>query len=127
VRATAQLQKRRVTSRSQCFSETLGRFALTFREKGREDTQEMSCSSSSTSTAYCHQEGSQSLMQNEEAAIRKLVDTWLAASQTGDLATVLSLMADDVIFMVPGKQPFWKKRIRGKVMKNERCEDGVNQ
>ena len=48
-------------------------------------------------------------MQNEEAAIRKLVDTWLAASQTGDLTTVLSLMSDDVIFMVPGKKPFGKQ------------------
>jgi uncharacterized protein (TIGR02246 family) len=48
-------------------------------------------------------------MQNEEAAIRKLVDTWLAASQAGDLTTVLSLMSDDVIFMVPGKKPFGKQ------------------
>jgi uncharacterized protein (TIGR02246 family) len=48
-------------------------------------------------------------MQNEEAAIRRLVDTWLAASQAGDLTTVLSLMSDDVIFMVPGKKPFGKQ------------------
>jgi uncharacterized protein (TIGR02246 family) len=47
-------------------------------------------------------------MQNDEQAIRKLVDIWLAASQTGDLATVLTLMADDVIFMVAGKEPFGK-------------------
>jgi uncharacterized protein (TIGR02246 family) len=37
-----------------------------------------------------------------------LVDTWLAASQAGDLSKVLSLMSDDVIFMVPGKEPFGK-------------------
>jgi uncharacterized protein (TIGR02246 family) len=48
-------------------------------------------------------------MQTDEEAIRTLVDTWLAASQAGDLATVLSLMADDVIFMVPGKEPFGKR------------------
>ena len=48
-------------------------------------------------------------MQNDEAAIRKLVDTWLTASQAGDLATVLTLMADDIIFMVPGKEPFGKE------------------
>jgi uncharacterized protein (TIGR02246 family) len=48
-------------------------------------------------------------MQKDEAEIRKLVDTWLAASQTGDLATVLRLMADDVIFMVPGREPFGKQ------------------
>jgi len=48
-------------------------------------------------------------MQNDEQAIRKLVDTWLEASKTGDLSTVLSLMDDDVIFMVPGKEPFGKE------------------
>ena len=47
--------------------------------------------------------------QNDEQAIRELVDKWLAASKTGDLETVLSLMADDVIFMVPGKEPFGKE------------------
>lgn len=47
--------------------------------------------------------------QDDEQAIRQLVDNWLAASKTGDLATVLSLMADDVIFMVPGKEPFGKQ------------------
>lgn len=45
---------------------------------------------------------------NDERAIRELVDKWLAASTNGDLATVLSLMSDDVIFMVPGKEPFGK-------------------
>ena len=47
-------------------------------------------------------------MQDDEQAIRGLVDTWLAASKRADLATLLSLMADDVIFMVPGKEPFGK-------------------
>jgi uncharacterized protein (TIGR02246 family) len=45
---------------------------------------------------------------DDEQAIRDLVDTWLVASKTGDLPTQLSLMADDVIFMVPGKEPFGK-------------------
>ena len=47
--------------------------------------------------------------QNDEQAIQQLVETWLEASKTGDLATVLSLMSDDVIFMVPGKEPFGKE------------------
>src|SRR3984893_2162053 len=47
--------------------------------------------------------------QNDEHAIRQLVAKWLAASKTGDLATVLSLMSDDVIFMVPGHEPFGKE------------------
>ena len=48
-------------------------------------------------------------VQNEEQAIRDLVDTWLAASEKGDLPTMLNLLADDVIFMVPGKEPFGKE------------------
>ncbi|MGH6839608.1 MAG: SgcJ/EcaC family oxidoreductase [Methylocella sp.] len=48
-------------------------------------------------------------MTDDERAIRELVQTWLAASQDGDLQTVLSLMTDDVIFMVPGQKPFGKE------------------
>jgi uncharacterized protein (TIGR02246 family) len=47
-------------------------------------------------------------MQNDENAIRNLVATWLDATGKGELATVLQLMADDVIFMVPGREPFGK-------------------
>ena len=63
-------------------------------------------------------------MQKDEQAIRDLVDQWLAASKTGDLATVLSLMADDVIFMVPGKEPFGKEAFTAssKDMKNVHIE-----
>jgi uncharacterized protein (TIGR02246 family) len=32
----------------------------------------------------------------------------MRASQAGDTVTVLSLMTDDVVFMVPGEQPFGK-------------------
>jgi uncharacterized protein (TIGR02246 family) len=46
---------------------------------------------------------------NDEQAIRELIDKWMAASLAGDLATVLSLMADDVVFMVPGRAPFGKQ------------------
>ena len=48
-------------------------------------------------------------MTTDEQAIRNLVETWLAASKAGDTAKVLSLMSDDVIFMVPGKEPFGKE------------------
>ena len=48
-------------------------------------------------------------MNKDEREIRDLVETWLAASKTGDLATVLSLMADDVVFMVPGQESFGKE------------------
>ena len=48
-------------------------------------------------------------MQSDEEAIRQLVQSWMAATKAGDLSKVLSLMADDVIFMVPGRQPFGKE------------------
>ena len=47
-------------------------------------------------------------MSDDERAIRDLVASWMSASRRGDTATVLSLMADDVIFMVPGRAPFGK-------------------
>ncbi len=63
-------------------------------------------------------------MTEDERAIRELVDTWLAASKAGDLATVLSLMTDDVIFMVPGREPFGKEAFAAasEGMKNLRIE-----
>ena len=42
-------------------------------------------------------------MQNDEQEIRQLVSTWMTASRAGDIETVLSLMADDVVFLVPGQ------------------------
>jgi uncharacterized protein (TIGR02246 family) len=47
-------------------------------------------------------------MTDDERAITALIDTWMAASKAGDLETVLSLMADDVVFMAPGREPFGK-------------------
>jgi uncharacterized protein (TIGR02246 family) len=49
------------------------------------------------------------VMSNDEDAIRELVATWMAASQAGDTDTVLSLMADDVIFLTPGRPPMGGK------------------
>ncbi|BCH15648.1 MULTISPECIES: SgcJ/EcaC family oxidoreductase [unclassified Mesorhizobium] len=48
-------------------------------------------------------------MTDDQRAIRKLVETWMDASKRGDTATVLSLMTDDAIFMVPGREPFDKE------------------
>ena len=46
---------------------------------------------------------------NDEQAIRELVDTWLEASKKQDLTTLLNLLDDDVLFIVPGKEPFGKE------------------
>jgi uncharacterized protein (TIGR02246 family) len=48
-------------------------------------------------------------MTDDERAIRDLVATWMEASQAGDVETVLGLMTDDVVFMVPGREPFGKE------------------
>jgi uncharacterized protein (TIGR02246 family) len=48
----------------------------------------------------------------DESAIRELVDTWMAASRAGDIAAVLDLMTDDVLFMTPGREPFGKEQFR---------------
>jgi len=48
-------------------------------------------------------------MTNDEQAIREMVETWLRASCSGDTATVLSLMTKDVVFMVPGREPFGRE------------------
>jgi uncharacterized protein (TIGR02246 family) len=44
-------------------------------------------------------------MQDDEQAIRQLVATWLSASKAGDTEKVLSLMAEDVVFLVTGQPP----------------------
>lgn len=47
-------------------------------------------------------------MQTDEAQIRQLVAAWMAATKAGDVDTVLELMADDVVFLVPGRPPMRK-------------------
>ena len=63
-------------------------------------------------------------MTEDERAIRELVDTWMRASKAGDVETVLSLMADDVVFMVPGREPFGKEEFAAasRGMKNVQME-----
>ena len=45
----------------------------------------------------------------DERAIRGLVERWMEASMRGDIATVLDLMTDDALFMVPGREPFGRE------------------
>jgi uncharacterized protein (TIGR02246 family) len=51
-------------------------------------------------------------MTEDERAIRELVATWISASKAGDSETVLSLIADDAVFMVVGQEPFGKEVFR---------------
>ena len=44
-------------------------------------------------------------MQDDEQAIRQFIATWLSATKAGDTEKVLSLMAEDVVFLVAGQPP----------------------
>lgn len=44
-------------------------------------------------------------MPRDEQEIRELVTTWMTATRAGDVETVLSLMAEDVVFLLPGEPP----------------------
>jgi uncharacterized protein (TIGR02246 family) len=44
-------------------------------------------------------------MSSDEQEIRDLVATWMAATKAGDIEKVLSLMAEDVVFLLPGQPP----------------------
>jgi uncharacterized protein (TIGR02246 family) len=45
-------------------------------------------------------------MAPDERAIREVHATWIDAVNAGDLARLLTLMADDVVFLNPGQAPF---------------------
>jgi uncharacterized protein (TIGR02246 family) len=63
-------------------------------------------------------------MTDDEGAIRELINTWMAASRAGDTETVLGLMTDDVLFLVPGREPFGKDAFRAtsEAMRDVRLE-----
>jgi uncharacterized protein (TIGR02246 family) len=48
-------------------------------------------------------------MTSDERAIREWIDEWMRATKAGDSAKALSMLADDVVFMVPGREPFGKE------------------
>jgi uncharacterized protein (TIGR02246 family) len=45
-------------------------------------------------------------MTADEQAICALQQTWIDATARGDLQAVLALMADDIVFLTPGRPPF---------------------
>ena len=47
-------------------------------------------------------------MSNDETQIRDLVRQWHAATKAGDTAAVLALMSEDVVFLMPGREPMNK-------------------
>jgi uncharacterized protein (TIGR02246 family) len=45
-------------------------------------------------------------MSADESAIRDLMDAWFEATGKGDLNRLLTLMAEDVVFLTAGRPPF---------------------
>ncbi len=45
-------------------------------------------------------------MRPDERAIREAHSTWIDAVNAGDLVRLLTMMADDVVFLNPGRAPF---------------------
>ena len=68
------------------------------------------------------------VVQDDEQAIRELVDTWLEASKKQDLETLLGLLDDDVLFIVPSREPFGKKEFAAgnSEMKDFRMEAAID-
>jgi len=48
-------------------------------------------------------------MSGDELAIRNLVDSWCRATEAGAVDAIAPLMADDVVFLTPGREPFGKR------------------
>ena len=49
-------------------------------------------------------------MTSAEREIRAVHSTWLNAVNAGDLARLLTLVAQDVVFLAPGQAPFGQER-----------------
>jgi uncharacterized protein (TIGR02246 family) len=45
---------------------------------------------------------------DDERQIRRLIDSWIAASNARNLPALMDMMTDDVVFMTPGRAPFGK-------------------
>lgn len=63
-------------------------------------------------------------MSEDERAVRDVVERWLEATRTGNRDAVLNLMTDDVVFLVPGQDPFGKQEFAAAfdAMKDSRVE-----
>jgi uncharacterized protein (TIGR02246 family) len=48
-------------------------------------------------------------MGEDERVIRELIHSWFDYTERGQVEPVLSLMSDDVVFMVVGRPPFGKQ------------------
>ena len=72
----------------------------------------------------CAKREPSNLVTEDEEKIRELISNWLAATKSGDTETVLGLILDDALFLVPGMKPFGKPAFAAasEQMKNLRFE-----
>ncbi|HYD93726.1 MAG TPA: SgcJ/EcaC family oxidoreductase [Noviherbaspirillum sp.] len=59
-------------------------------------------------------------MQNDEHAIRTLVNDWQVAAAEGNLQRLSEMMAEDVVFLTPGQAP-----LRGREAFMEAFQEGL--
>ena len=55
-------------------------------------------------------------MASDEREIRTAHSTWIDAVNAGDLARLLTLVAEDVVFLTPGQAPFGRERFSSNFM-----------
>jgi uncharacterized protein (TIGR02246 family) len=48
-------------------------------------------------------------MSTDEIAIRNLIQMWCQATEAGDFDALAPMMADDMVFLTPGREPFGKR------------------
>jgi len=51
-------------------------------------------------------------MASDEREIRTVHSIWIDAVNAGDLARLLTLVAEDVVFLTPGQAPFGRRDFR---------------
>jgi uncharacterized protein (TIGR02246 family) len=65
-------------------------------------------------------------MEKDEQEIRQLVAAWMAATKAGDTETVLSLMTDDVVFLIAGREPMIGKPAFAAAARAQSSHGGIN-
>ena len=48
-------------------------------------------------------------MSDDELAIRNLIDAWCRATEAGDVDALAPMMAEDMVFLTPGREPFGRR------------------
>jgi len=66
-------------------------------------------------------------MDKDEQEIRELVSTWMSATRAGDKEKVLSLMSDDVLFLIAGHAPMRKENFAAGAAEVPNQFDGTSE